>query len=781
MGRAAAGDGDEAGAALRVAAAQGAGRGRRRRADRHARARLRAAARPGRRRRHALRAARRRRAAARGARACGAARRSTTSPTSRSPPPRSAASRSCGWRRSSWRSSATSTPAATARWSASSRRWCSRSRCASGCTRSGCWRCTAAAARPTRSRPTGRPGARSSSAIGVEPGPELRRLHEAILRQDPSLEPPAIEPLELPPELDAGTPLVGREAELERLREHWRRARGGAGRLVLVDGRARDRQDAAGGRARRRGAPRRRRVLYASARVDAGGDRGAGGRSGARRCWCSTTSTAPARRSASCVDESATLPVLVLATAEDAAFATALGAADDADPGAARRRRRAAPWRGCTRARARTRRSRSSGSRRRAAACRSGCTAPRASGRAAAAVAAPGRRREPHRGRAPGLRAAEDDLAGGVVELQAARERAELARRDADAVVVCPFKGLASFDVEDADVLLRPRAARRRDGRAAGRCAADRHRRAVGQRQVLGAAGRPARRARRRRAARAASAGRSRCCGPASTRCAALEQAIADGRARGRLVVAVDQFEEVFTACRDEDERAAFVDALVACARDPRRRALVLVAVRADFYGRCASYPELSRLLGANHVLVGPMRRDELRRAIELPARRAGLRGRARARRRADRRRRGRARRAAAAVDRAARAVAAARRPAPAPQRLRAGRRRARRGRAAGRARVRAARPRAAARSRAGSCCGSRARARATPSCAGACRSPSSRARASPRSCRCWPTTAWSRSARARSRSRTRRCCASGRACAAGSRRTPRAAACTST
>ena len=51
----------------------------------------------------------------------------------------------------------------------------------------------------------------------------------------------------------------------------------------------------------------------------------------------------------------------------------------------------------------------------------------------------------------------------------------------------------------------------------------------------------------------------------------------------------------------------------------------MLVAIRADFYGRCASYPELWRLLGANHVPVGPMRRDELRRAIELPARRAGL------------------------------------------------------------------------------------------------------------------------------------------------------------
>src|SRR4029079_6212830 len=88
----------------------------------------------------------------------------------------------------------------------------------------------------------------------------------------------------------------------------------------------------------------------------------------------------------------------------------------------------------------------------------------------------------------------------------------------------------------------------------------------------------------------------------------------------GRLVVAVDQFEEVFTACREGSERVAFVDALVLCPVAPRRRSLVLVAVRAAFYGRCAAYPELSRLLGANHVLVGPMSRDELRRAIERPA-----------------------------------------------------------------------------------------------------------------------------------------------------------------
>src|SRR5215216_479889 len=73
-------------------------------------------------------------------------------------------------------------------------------------------------------------------AIGVEPGAELRRLHEAILRQDPSLEPPAEPHAELPPELDAGTPLVGRDADLEWLRELWRGAHAGAGRLVLVTG-----------------------------------------------------------------------------------------------------------------------------------------------------------------------------------------------------------------------------------------------------------------------------------------------------------------------------------------------------------------------------------------------------------------------------------------------------------------------------------------------------------------------------------------------------------------
>ena len=96
--------------------------------------------------------------------------------------------------------------------------------------------------------------------------------------------------------------------------------------------------------------------------------------------------------------------------------------------------------------------------------------------------------------------------------------------------------------------------------------------------------------------------------------------------ANERLLLAVDQLEELFTACRSDAERAAFAATLARAAADREGRALVVVALRADFYGRFAAYPGLAELLGANHVLVGPMQASELRRAVELPAGRVGLR-----------------------------------------------------------------------------------------------------------------------------------------------------------
>jgi WD40 repeat protein/tRNA A-37 threonylcarbamoyl transferase component Bud32 len=86
----------------------------------------------------------------------------------------------------------------------------------------------------------------------------------------------------------------------------------------------------------------------------------------------------------------------------------------------------------------------------------------------------------------------------------------------------------------------------------------------------------------------------------------------------------VDQLEEVFTLCRDERSRTEFIDVLMDL-RDTSSTAVVVV-LRADFYGRCADHPRLAKALAEDQCLLGAMSGDELRRAIEGPARAAGLR-----------------------------------------------------------------------------------------------------------------------------------------------------------
>ena len=222
------------------------------------------------------------------------------------------------------------------------------------------------------------------------------------------------------------------------------------------------------------------------------------------------------------------------------------------------------------------------------------------------------------------LRSMEAELAGGVVDLQTAGERLELAREH-DEPVVCPFKGLAPFDEDDADYYFgRERLVAELVARLVG-APMLRRRGAVRQRQVVDRA-------------------REGCCPPSRAASSPgsedwvrvlmrpgehplreLENAVRDIHGDPRVVLAVDQFEETFTACRDKEERAAFVAELVRVARDRHNRGTVVLVIRADHYGNCAAYPGLSELLAENHVLVGPMQRDELRRAVELPARRAGL------------------------------------------------------------------------------------------------------------------------------------------------------------
>ncbi|MGZ4433061.1 MAG: nSTAND1 domain-containing NTPase [Trebonia sp.] len=114
---------------------------------------------------------------------------------------------------------------------------------------------------------------------------------------------------------------------------------------------------------------------------------------------------------------------------------------------------------------------------------------------------------------------------------------------------------------------------------------------------------------------------------------AARRGVAASGDGDARLVLIVDQFEQLFTLNTGEEGKAAqqaLITALCTAARNavgPRQRAaaLVIIAVRGDFFDRCADYPELANALRDGQFVVGPMTETDLRLAISGPAEAAGL------------------------------------------------------------------------------------------------------------------------------------------------------------
>ena len=212
-------------------------------------------------------------------------------------------------------------------------------------------------------------------------------------------------------------------------------------------------------------------------------------------------------------------------------------------------------------------------------------------------------RRTPRLGAAAGqsgLTEVEAELAGKVSELQLVRVQ-ERALSDADAAArvaaegICPFKGLASFEPGDAEYFF---------GRE--RLVAELVTRLVvagflgivgpsgsGKLSVLRAGFSPASQTGSYRAARAGGVG---CFDPASARSPhfarhsrrrpriRLQKRSTRCPKDTRLLLAVDQLEEeLFTARRYGDERAAFADTLARVAlADPGGRAVVVVALRAQ-------------------------------------------------------------------------------------------------------------------------------------------------------------------------------------------------------
>jgi WD40 repeat protein/DNA-binding SARP family transcriptional activator len=495
---------------------------------------------------------------------------------------------------------------------------------------------------------------RALAEIGVEPGPELARLQEQILAHDPALDarPPS---RELPRQLEGGSPLLaGRDHELRWLRKRWREAEAKSCQVALVFGPP--------------GIGKTRLAAELSADVQPAG----------AEVFYAAGSGSP----------EAALGAIRAATESDLATLVVLDDADDASPpvleaaaGLAatprdtpllllvlHRDEQGSPAfaDAVQRLALRPLRVEAAAEIAELYLPADGAAIPpetlmaesdgvplrvhrAASGWAQAQAA---EQLEAAAGKAAvdqgGLRRARARVAGGVADLQAARERTNLyvvaEPPDSTEPEICPFRGLAPFDAAHAEYFF---------GRE--RLVADLVARLVGStliavvgpsgsgkssviragllpsladgvlpgserwRQVLMRPGERPSEELGRALARVGGAAEADGEDPLAT---ALDSLGADER----LVLAVDQLEEIFTACRDEDERAAFVEELATLTGEGDGRVLVVVGIRADFYGHCAEHPELGARIGANNVLVGPMRRDELRRAIELPARRAGLR-----------------------------------------------------------------------------------------------------------------------------------------------------------
>ena len=106
---------------------------------------------------------------------------------------------------------------------------------------------------------------------------------------------------------------------------------------------------------------------------------------------------------------------------------------------------------------------------------------------------------------------------------------------------------------------------------------------------------------------------------PGSHPMAALERA---GGLRPRGVLVVDQLEEVATLCAEEGERTAFLNALAGHAAVG---ADLVLTLRADRLAAISGYRPIARTLERGLHLLGAMGEDDLRSAIEGPARQAGL------------------------------------------------------------------------------------------------------------------------------------------------------------
>ena len=180
---------------------------------------------------------------------------------------------------------------------------------------------------------------------------------------------------------------------------------------------------------------------------------------------------------------------------------------------------------------------------------------------------------------------------------------------------ICPYKGLASYQLDDADLFYG------RDELVAELVEAVRTASFVVVVGSSGAGKSSALRAGLVKAVQARKVGDVRQACVVTPGTAPLRSIYQVSRSADVVIVA--QFEELFTLTDDEATHREFVRLLLARVNDGDSH--VVISLRADFYGHCTKIPELAPLLARRQVVVGPLSEQELRVVITKPAENAGL------------------------------------------------------------------------------------------------------------------------------------------------------------
>jgi DNA-binding SARP family transcriptional activator/ABC-type glycerol-3-phosphate transport system substrate-binding protein len=92
-----------------------------------------------------------------------------------------------------------------------------------------------------------------------------------------------------------------------------------------------------------------------------------------------------------------------------------------------------------------------------------------------------------------------------------------------------------------------------------------------------------------------------------------------------RVLLVIDQFEELFLLVAGEDRRSRFIRNLMEAVEDPHSGLAVVLTMRADFFDRPLQYPALGARLVQGQVAVLPITASELGEAAVQPAARVGV------------------------------------------------------------------------------------------------------------------------------------------------------------